>query len=368
MAVLATIRRLMAIAALGGVAACGGSGASPPSVQGAALAEIAASGLHLRQVRSEASVATAGASAKQGGGDVVLTIHAIGDCSIGDLHYGAGAPGSFAARLAQEDDPIGYPFSAVAELFAGDDLTIANLEGTFTERKAWHNPVFSIRGKPSYAAMLPRGGVDLVNVDNNHSTDYGIEGHEDTKQALEAAGVGYFGRGTVDRRRVRGVEVVNLGYLGGPKGTKKQMVQDVSREKNKGGLVIVSFHWGVEAFYATHPDQRSLGKAAIDAGADLVLGHHPHVLQGIETYRDRHIVYSLGNFVFGANSQPKDMDSMIYRERLTVRDGVVAEVEGEIIPVSISSSKDRNDFRPRLLEGPERQRVLDKVTELSGKL
>jgi poly-gamma-glutamate synthesis protein (capsule biosynthesis protein) len=351
------------------VAACGGSGAGPsrPPLQGAQLAEIASRSARAVEAR-HAPAAHGKAVAATAPGEVVLTLSAVGDCSLGDLHYGAGAPGSFAARLEEEDDPLGYPFSGVAKLLSADDLTIANLEGTFTELEAWHNPVFSIRGKPSYAAMLPRGGVDVVNVDNNHSTDYGVEGHEDTKRALEAAGVGYFGRGTVDRRSIRGVEVINLGYLGGPAGTRKQMVADVAREKGKGKVVIVSFHWGVEAFYATHPDQRSLGKAAIDAGADLVLGHHPHVLQGIETYRDRHIVYSLGNFVFGANSQPKDMDSMIYQERFRVRDGAVVETKGEIVPVSISSSTDRNDFRPRLLEGDERQRVADKIAELGAKL
>ena len=126
-------------------------------------------------------------------GPTTITISAIGDCAIGDLHYGAGAPGSFLAKLEQVESPLDYPFSGVAQLFAEDDLTIANLEGTFTEREAWHNPVFSIRGKPSYAQMLRRGGVELVDVDNNHSHDYGPGGHDDTKRALDAAGVALVG-------------------------------------------------------------------------------------------------------------------------------------------------------------------------------
>ncbi|MBW2453395.1 MAG: CapA family protein [Deltaproteobacteria bacterium] len=295
----------------------------------------------------------------------IITISAVGDCAIGDLHYGAGAPGSFAAQLAAVDDPLGYPFSGVAETLLVDDLTIANLEGTLTHHEAWQNPVFSIRGKPEYAQMLQRGGVDLVDVDNNHSHDYGVEGHEDTKRSLTAAKVAYFGRGHIDRRHIKGVEVVNLAYLGGPAGTRARVVADVKRESQDGQIVIVSFHWGVEGFYVTHPDQRSLGRAAIDAGAALVLGHHPHVLQGIETYQDRHIVYSLGNFVFGANSQPKDMDSIIYQERFHLAEGKLDRVEQHIIPVRISTDRRQNDFRPVLLEGDEAQAVLAKVRKLS---
>lgn len=297
-----------------------------------------------------------------------ITVSAIGDCAIGDLHHGAGAPGSFAAELAVVDDPMGYPFSNVREIFTQDDLTIGNLEGTLTDETGWHNPVFSIRGAPALANVLVRGGVDVVDLANNHSMDYGPAGFEDTKAALRAAGVAFFGDDLVDRRTIRGMRVVNLGYLGGPSGTRARMEADVAREKGPGTIVIVSFHWGIEGYYATAPEQRRLGRAAIDAGADLVLGHHPHVLQGVETYRDRHIVYSLGNFVFGANSQPADMDSVIFQERFVLEQGRVARVEHRLIPVRISSSPSRNDFRPVVLEGAEAQRVFDKVQSLSEKL
>jgi poly-gamma-glutamate synthesis protein (capsule biosynthesis protein) len=298
----------------------------------------------------------------------VISVHAVGDCAIGDLHYGAGAPGSFLAKLSEVDEPMRYPFSGVRHLFVDDDLTIANLEGTLTERGAWHNPVFSIRGKPEWAAMLQIGGIDLVDIDNNHSGDYGPDGHLDTRRALEAAGVNYFGREVVDRRVIKGVNVVNLGYLGGPKGTKARVIEDVKRERKPNTIIIASFHWGVESYYATHPDQQSLGRAAIDAGADLVLGHHPHVLQGIETYRERHIVYSLGNFVFGANSQPKDTDSLIVEERFLMNGDALGSVEQTLVPVRISTDRVQNDFRPVVLEGAEAARVLDKVAKLSAAL
>jgi len=295
----------------------------------------------------------------------VITVSAVGDCALGDLQHGAGAPGSMSAHLDAVDDAMAYPFSRVREVLAHDDLTIANLEGVLTERRGFQNDVFSVRGRPDWAAMLVNGSVELVNLANNHSHDYGEAGYQDTKAALEAAKVAYFGRGTVDRRRIKGVDVVNLGYLGGPEGTLERMQRDVRREKREGTIVIVTFHWGVEGFYALHPEQWKLGRGAIDAGAELVIGHHPHVLQGIESYRGRHIVYSLGNFVFGANSTPGDTDSLIYQERFHLDGGRVARVEQVLIPVKFSGNRRANDFRPMLLEGAERERVLAKVAELS---
>jgi poly-gamma-glutamate capsule biosynthesis protein CapA/YwtB (metallophosphatase superfamily) len=114
--------------------------------------------------------------------------------------------------------------------------------------------------------------------------------------------------------------------------------------------------------------QFKLGHAAVDAGADLVLGHHPHVLQGIEEYGGKHIVYSLANFVFGGNSIPEDYDSMIYQEVFALKGGKVTGSSNRILPVSISTVKRGNDFRPVLLEGEERDRVLARVSAFSAAL
>lgn len=297
-----------------------------------------------------------------------LVLSAVGDCALGDVSNSSGAPGSFRAELRTAPDPMAYPFSGVSKIFASDDLTVANLEGTLTDHHTPQNLVLPIRGKPAYARMLVRGHVDLVNLANNHSHDYGPRGYADTRKALSKHEVGFFGRTFVDRRKIKSVQLINLGYLGGMPSTMRRMTADVAREKGPGRVVVVSFHWGVEAIYAIHPEQRRLGRAAIDAGAALVLGHHPHVLQGIETYKERHIVYSLGNFVFGANSQPRDMDSIIYQEHFQIDAGELVSVKNKIIPVRISSRAKRNDFRPMLLEGEERRRVLAKVERLSDGL
>ena len=134
-------------------------------------------------------------------------------------------------------------------------------------------------------------------------------------------------------------------------------------------IVAVAFHWGSEL--ATEPDetQKALAHLAIDCGADLVVGHHPHVLQGIEIYKDKYIVYSLGNFCFGGNTHPTDMDTMIFQQTFTVsQDRTVSPGAINIVPCSVSSTADFNDYRPTRATGSEATRILDKVRTLSNGL
>jgi poly-gamma-glutamate synthesis protein (capsule biosynthesis protein) len=160
--------------------------------------------------------------------------------------------------------------------------------------------------------------------------------------------------------------VVNLGFTGGDPGlVQAEVGRAVAREKRGENVVIVSFHWGGEGSTEPNDDQRRLGRAAIDAGGDLVLGHHPHVIQGIETYRGREIVYSLGNFVFGGHSNPKDKDAIIYQATFAVRDGRAAPAGSRALPVRVSSVTERNDYRPVLMEGPEKERVLARLRAAS---
>ena len=132
-------------------------------------------------------------------------------------------------------------------------------------------------------------------------------------------------------------------------------------------LIVVAFHWGSEK--QTQPDstQQELAHIAVDCGANLVVGHHPHVLQGIEKYNGAYIVYSLGNFCFGGNNAPSDMDTMIFRQTFTVtRDGVLDDDQIEIIPCSISSDPYYNNYQPTPAEGTEAERILGRVNEYSA--
>lgn len=297
-----------------------------------------------------------------------LTISAVGDCTLGSDYRVAGAEGTFHLAMEKWNNDASVPFSGVVSVLGADDLTIANLETPLSRAKPAVANTFVFNGKPEYAEILTKGSVELVNLANNHTGDFGPDGAKQTIEAVEKAGVGAFGNGRIDRRVVKGIEVVNIGYLGGGKGTRERVVRDVKKHKRPDNLVIVSFHWGVEGFNVPTDDQRRMGRAVIDAGANLVLGHHPHVLQGIETYHGAHIVYSLGNFVFGGHSNPADKDSMIYQEVFALEGGTVVSKESRVVPVRISSVTTHNDFRPVLLEGEDRERVLGRVKAYSDKL
>lgn len=297
-----------------------------------------------------------------------LTVSAVGDCTLGTDYRVIGADGTFHKAMDDWRDDYSIPFANVLPVLGADDLTIANLEGPLSNAKPTIDAAFVFNGKPEYANVLAKGGVDLVTVANNHALDYGQEGAQQTLDAVEKVGVGAFGSGRVDVRTIKGIEVINLGYMGGGSRVRDRVVKDVQKRKRDDNLVIVSFHWGVEGLHSPIDDQRILAHAVIDAGANLILGHHPHVLQGIETYQGRHIVYSLGNFVFGGNSNPPDKDSMIYQEMFAKEGGIIVSKGNRILPVRISSVTAYNDFQPVLLEGDDKERVLSRVRDYGALL
>ncbi len=294
-----------------------------------------------------------------------LVVSAIGDNTLGGPVGSERAPGSFQfVHEANGGDPA-RPFSGVLAVLEKDDLTIGNLEGPLTTAGCGGGKAFVFRGEPAYAEMLTRGSVEVVSLANNHAEDCGVRGVEETRAALARHGVGHFGLGVVDKRVIKGVEVVNLGYTGGELAVKAEVIRDVAKHKRPDNLVFVSFHWGVEGSLAFASTQQKLGRAAIDAGADLVLGHHPHVLQGIENYRGKRIVYSLGNFVFGGNGQPSDLDSMIFRAKFAFEGAKLVDVGYEIVPVRFSGSPVQNDFRPVLATGEGAEAIRKKVVSAS---
>ena len=130
-------------------------------------------------------------------------------------------------------------------------------------------------------------------------------------------------------------------------------------------LIIASFHWGDEGSPVPNETQIGLARLAIDNGADLVIGHHPHVLQGVEKYKGKYILYSLGNFCFGGNKNPKDKDTMIFKETFSFKNGKLYDDKASIIPCSVSSTGERNNFQPTPLSGAEFKRVKEKIRERS---
>ncbi|MCG3621916.1 CapA family protein [Clostridioides difficile] len=221
--------------------------------------------------------------------------------------------------------------------------------------------------------MLKSGSVEAVSIANNHSEDYFEEGMKDTQFILDENKINYFGLGKDAVVDVKGIKVGLLGYNGLSteynEKNLKQMEDDIKSLKKKSDVVVVYFHWGIELDYYPDKKQKDFAHYAIDKGADLVMGSHPHVIQGIEKYKNKYIAYSLGNFCFGGNKNPSDTDSYIYQQTFTFSDNKLTSIkEPNIIPTSITSSNSRNNYQPKILDGSEKDRVLNKLEKISKDL
>lgn len=292
-----------------------------------------------------------------------------------------------------KDEALTFGFERVKGLTRSSDAFVVNLECPFTLRGEKIQKNFNFRARPEFIAALESAGVDVVSLANNHLMDYGSEGLFDTLTVLDAAKILRFGAGrTLAEARapavftVKGIRLSFLGYffLGDrniePKeviatdstagvaghfsdtaALKSMVVQDVRAAKAKAHHVIPFFHWGREGRGQPEPYQIELAHAAIEAGASAVIGSHPHVLQGIEWYRQRPIVYSLGNFVFGGNWNPTDKRTALVQLLVSTR-----AIEGvEIIPAKSDAYPDR-PCQPYLAEGDEAQEVLRHLATLSA--
>ncbi len=273
---------------------------------------------------------------------------------------------------------LDYPFSGTAPELRKGDILVGNLEAPLTRRGTeFQGKKFRFRAPPEAAEALKRAGFSVLTLANNHAMDFGGEGVADTLTALDGAKIFHAGAGTdlTQARReailtVRGRRVAFLAYsltypeefyagVGRPgtaQGVAGRISQDITRVRQSAEYVVVSFHWGEELARFPKPYQRLTAHAAIDAGADLILGHHPHVIQGIEQYRGKSIIYSLGNFVFGSMSRAADR-SMIARITL---DGAKQTVE--IIPINVMNSEVR--FRPTVLTGKRGDEVITRLNLL----
>lgn len=296
---------------------------------------------------------------------VEITISAVGDCTLGvDSRYNSAFNDYYRRKGAA------YFLKKVRPVFAKDDLTIVNFEGTLTTSKNRAIKAFTFKGPASYASILTKSSVEVANLANNHSRDFGAKGLADTKRTLKKRGIAYCQNTTIAYKTVKGVKVAFLGFNGLDGVTKKQVKVGIKKAKKaKAQIIVVSFHWGIERDYYPGSAQKSLGRYAIDCGASLVLGHHPHVLQGIEEYKGRYIVHSLGNFCFGGNTNPKDKDTMIFQQTFTVKNGKLAKKDdARIIPCSLSGSTSTNTFQPRILKGAEKRALVKKMNRLSRSL
>jgi poly-gamma-glutamate synthesis protein (capsule biosynthesis protein) len=273
-------------------------------------------------------------------------------------------------------DSSGATFRSLYRL-GGADATIVNLESPVTTRGKRVTKPFNFRMNPRFLSALTGGGIDIVSIANNHIYDYGPRGLLDTISYLDSVGVRHVGAGrnSLEAYRpvidtIRGREVAFLAYYGGgeaPGAGKsspgvarrdlEQVCRDIRRLRDGGSsrYIVIILHWGTER--ATAPDgaQVAFAHALIDAGADAIVGHHPHVLQGIERYGRGVIAYSLGNFVFGGNDR-ETYNTGMFEIRLGTSGAGYA-----FIPVRI----DR--WRASILSGADSLRLIGSMRKLSSR-
>lgn len=291
-----------------------------------------------------------------------ITLSFVGDITLGN-YIGQGYEGSFDQEYEKQNQDSAYYLKNVKDVFEKDDLTIANLEGPLTTSQDYAEKTFVFQGKPEYVEILTDGNIEAVTLANNHSKDHFEQGMTDTKAILDEKGIRHFGYDESCMIDVKGIQVGFLGYAF-PYELTAEMKKAISDLKDQCDIVVVYYHWGIERDKAPMESQRSLAKQTIDAGADLIIGSHPHVLQGIETYKGKKIVYSLGNFCFGGNKNPSDKDTMIYQHTFSFENNELVQEEHEVIPCMISSVSSRNNYQPTIVEGDDASRVLEKVNEI----
>ena len=289
------------------------------------------------------------------------TLTFVGDCTFGSISKNWNNGNHFIQTIGENYD---YPFENVREYFENDDFTMINLEGPLTDSSSGaQSKTFAFRGPTAYTQIMTGSSVEAVTLANNHAEDYGKAGYESTTKVLTEAGITYVEKNKTAMYTTESGLKIGL-YAGAFDISTSDVKNDIAALRNSGAeIVICAFHWGEEGHYRPGDDQQKIAKAAIDAGADIVYGHHPHVLQKIEQYKDGYIFYSLGNFSFGGAALPGDYDTaMLQMDVVRDEKGKVSLGELTIIPCSISSTSKQNNFQPTPLEeGKVYDRVLSKL-------
>ena len=299
-----------------------------------------------------------------------ILISAAGDCTLG-----SNQKHTYSKSFHEYYDKYGadYFLQHVRSIFESDDLTIVNFEGTLTESENIRDKEWNHKGRPEYVNILTGSSVEAVTLGNNHIMDYNREGANDTFRIMKDAGIAYALNGDWGNQlgmyEVKGIKIgfvsVNEYYDG--KRVYKWLENGLKELREQGAdIVIAANHWGGDKTHVIEKDQVDLGHWCIDLGFDLVLGCHPHVLQGIEIYKDKFIVYSMGNFCYGGNKNPPEKESMIFQVKFTFADGILQpKIDGKVIPCQLSSTTKRNDYCPIVLEGEAAQTVIANMNKYS---
>ncbi len=300
-----------------------------------------------------------------GNAEIILTFG--GDCVLASDRKDADDPNSLHVYVNQKG--MEWFFSGVKEVFSDDDLSMVNLECVLADdetgyKKRQHN----FRGLPGYTDILLNGSIEAVNIANNHHIDYTSQGKKSTIRALQNAGIRYSGYKHLDVFEKSGIKI----GFGGIRETiflqdEEQVKREIDELKAQGcNYIVYSMHFGKEYDEKHNELQTRMAHAAIDAGADLVVGTHTHVVQGIEKYKNGAIIYSLGNLVFGGNLNLTEFDAVIAKVKLDFKNYKLNHAALELFPVHTSGSREYNDFRPVFAQGDSAQIILNRIAQDSN--
>lgn len=303
-----------------------------------------------------------------------IIITAAGDCTLGnDSNFNRNT--SFNKVIELSGNDYGYPMQNVKDIFANDDYTIVNLENVFTDSSNKRNKgpgiAFHFKGPKEYAKILTEGNIEGVTVANNHSFDYGEQGFKDTIKALDEEGIEYCGEDYKILKEIKGIKIGFLGYKAWSESEelKEEIKEDIEDLRKQGAKIVIPyFHWGIERDSKPNKVQVNLARHAIDSGADMVLGSHPHVMQSLENYKGKLIIYSLGNFSFGGNSNPSDKRTFMLQVKYKFENESLVGTEYKVIPATVSSVTNKNDYIPTTTDGQDSEKILNYLNQLSPTL
>lgn len=292
------------------------------------------------------------------------TLTFLGDCTLGSNPYAYYAQQGFVKTVGED---YAYPFANVISWLREDDLTLLNLEGPLCDSG---NPVskrHTFRGPTAFVNILTENSVEAVSVANNHTLDYGQTGYASTKTVLTEAGIPFAEAGSTVVLTLEDGLQVGIYASTYESADREDLVAEITALKEQGvDVIIYAPHWGVENTFRPTEEQKQLGHLAIDTGANIVWGSHPHVLQPIEEYGGGMILYSMGNFSFGGNGAPKDFDTALVQQQILLgTDGIVTLGERTIVPCSVSSAVYYNNFQPTPYE-PGSEEYLRVLSKLDG--
>ncbi len=300
-----------------------------------------------------------------------VTISFTGDCTF--AYFNETDSAHMFPAVYRQSGSVTYPLDLTKNVFGADDITMINFEGTLTESHAHKDKTFYFRGEPAYVNILTQSSIEAVTVENNHSYDYFDQGYNETLSYLRDAKIRYT---TFHSPAIIGVgdyhvvmlslSLVSSSY----KPEFRSAIEDyIHYYRGDKTIIIVNLHWGIEGSGTPEAWQVEAAHSMIDAGADMVIGHHPHVLQGIERYNGHYIVYSLGNFSFGGNSSANSPSTIIFRASFTDDVSGVRNTRVSVVPCyTTSSGSTKNNFKPTPLYGDDGEKVINRLLTLSGKL